>query len=473
MRAALLTLSCVALLAFASTAQAAERYASPVGVGLSCKKELPCQLRDALEKAEPNDEVIVAPGDYELGGSPINVKAKGVYLHGEFGKPMPRILASVSMAPIRVHLAGGDNAHVAYLEVVNSANGAWGLECWVGGGDIERVRVTVTGDPAVGIQQGPNCSVRDSLITASGKLSRALYAESSLGETTATGRNLTLIATGPESRGASVSYFQFPGPGSSGSIRLNLKNSIVSGDGYDLFAGGFGGAGAITVGNSNFDTQLAQAPFGSILDAGGNQSGAPLFVGPAAGDYREAGGSPTIDAGVVDQLGTLDLGGNPRLLGAAPDIGAYEFVPGPTSTSSTTSGAAASSAGEIHSLQIAPRLFAATAVGGAVLSLKKPPLGATVTYELSNAATVAFSVERKRSGRKVGKACVKETKANKGKKKCPIFKPVKGGFSHSGVAGANTFKFSGRLARALAPGSYRLTGRTTSSSRTADFRIVK
>ena len=52
-----------------------------------------------------------------------------------------------------------------------------------------------------------------------------------------------------------------------------------------------------------------------------------MFVDPANGDYREAAGSPTIDAGVTDRSAPLDLDGNARTLGAAPDIGAFEFVP--------------------------------------------------------------------------------------------------------------------------------------------------
>ena len=67
----------------------------------------------------------------------------------------------------------------------------------------------------------------------------------------------------------------------------------------------------------------------------------------------------------------------------------------------------------------------------------------------------------------------KKAKANEGKKKCALFKPVRGGFDHAGTAGANRFRFSGRLARSLAPGAYRLTGKASASSRTADFRVVR
>jgi hypothetical protein len=132
--------------------------------------------------------------------------------------------------------------------------------------------------------------------------------------------------------------------------------------------------------------------------------------------------------------------------------------------------------GEIQSLAVAPKAFKPVNAGGAILSArkkKKAPVSTKVTYTLSAPATVAFSVERKLAGRKVGKRCVKQTKANKAKKKCPLFKAVKGSFTHAGAAGSNSFKFSGRLSKALPPGTYRLTGKTSASSKKASFKIVK
>ncbi len=52
----------------------------------------------------------------------------------------------------------------------------------------------------------------------------------------------------------------------------------------------------------------------------------PIFR--AAGDYREAAGSPSIDFGsTTAEFGELDLDGNLRKIGAKTDLGAYEFVP--------------------------------------------------------------------------------------------------------------------------------------------------
>jgi hypothetical protein len=56
-----------------------------------------------------------------------------------------------------------------------------------------------------------------------------------------------------------------------------------------------------------------------------NQASDPLFVDAATGDLHVQPGSKAVDAGTTDALlGPRDPDGAPRLLGAAPDIGAYE-----------------------------------------------------------------------------------------------------------------------------------------------------
>jgi hypothetical protein len=128
----------------------------------------------------------------------------------------------------------------------------------------------------------------------------------------------------------------------------------------------------------------------------------------------------------------------------------------------------------LESLKLRPRSFATVNAGGAVLSkARKAPVGTTVSYTLSAAASPSFTVERKGIGRKVGKACKKQTPGNRERKPCPIFKPLKGSFSHTGVAGGNSFTFTGRPGgKALKPGTYRLVARSGSSSRRTGFTIV-
>lgn len=65
-------------------------------------------------------------------------------------------------------------------------------------------------------------------------------------------------------------------------------------------------------------------------------------------------------------------------------------------------------------------------------------------------------------GRKQGSRCV--SKRRKGKR-CTTLKKLKGSFTHQGKPGANSFRFSGRLAgKRLRPGGYRLVGTPTDSA---------
>jgi hypothetical protein len=91
----------------------------------------------------------------------------------------------------------------------------------------------------------------------------------------------------------------------------------------------------VQVQNSDYSADVSSADDSSAgdssgyHDSGGNISAAPVFVDAGSGNYREAGTSPTIDAGVSDPaLSAADLDGNARMLGSAPDMGAYEFVVG-------------------------------------------------------------------------------------------------------------------------------------------------
>jgi hypothetical protein len=451
---------CLALLALAGPAQAAQRYASPSGTGPSaeCPQAKPCSLEDAIEGAKANDEVIVGGGTYTSAGAITSeVTADDLYVHGDFSGPTPRINTS---APFLYGIAlTGPGSRLAYLDVSNTGDQAKAVAC-VDGVTVERVRVSGSGEAAGGLIARGTCTVRDSVALADGPKSIGLHISGEAGGTTTVMRNVTAIATGTGSRGV-LALCGICSPAET--INLDIKNTITSGTGADLETGP---SATIVASHSNFDKAVPITP-GSIVDAGGNQTAPPTFVDGAGGNYREAVGSPTIDAGVADQLGTTDFDGSPRVLGTAPDIGAFEFAPPPV----------APVVGEIQSLSLTRRKFTVANIGGAILSARKKataPIATTVAYSLSAAATVTFTVERRLPGRKIGKRCVKQTKANRTKKKCSRFKPLKGSFNHSGQAGANSFKFSGRLnGKGLKPGSYRLVGKTGSASRAASFRIVK
>lgn len=447
---------CAALLAVPAGAQAVQRYAAPNATGVNCTKQEPCSFPDAVNGASENDEVIVTAGEYTITGAPLHVVYAGLQIHGDPGGPMPRVTAELGGLPaINVDAAGSS---LSYLEVVSRETEGEGILCR-STSRVERVRATGIGEGAAGLVQEQSCLVRDSLLRGEG--TNSLGMDSRGTELPSIARNVTAIAAGANSVGIQSRYTEL----GAGHHTLVLSNSIASGSAFDLRAeDSVGGPAAIEVSNSNFASVSADGA--ASISGAANQATPPAFVDAAAGDYRGAPGSPTIDAGSGEGIGTLDLAGNPRVLGAAPDIGAFEFVPPPKAPLPTP--------GTLTSLAVAPRAFRPLKQGGAIASATKPKRGATVSYTLTGAATVAFTVERALRGRSVEGQCRKQTPANRTKKRCTRFKGLKGGFPHQGVAGPNTFRFSGRLgSRALKPGKYRLVGRTGDTSRSAGFTIVR
>jgi hypothetical protein len=467
MRLVAAALAGAALLASAATAQAAQRYAAPNGSGpaAECPRANPCSLKDAIEKAKENDEVIVGAGSYTVGGPIISqFEAANLDLHGDFGAPMPRITGSFIGTVLGIN---GAKSRISYLEVVNEGpENPSGINCSTEG-LVERVVARASGKRATALFQQNGCTARNSLLLAGGQEAIALWASSFAPGLNGIARNVTAIAGGPESSGVLARYEAIFL--THGTYTLDLKNSIAAGGGAGIrTSNGLEGPGNVVVANSNFDT--AKEEIGTeVVNAGGNQTAPPLFVDAANGDYREAAGSPTIDAGAADPLiGGLDLGGGPRTLGPAPDIGAYETTNPPPP---------APLAGAIQSLAVAPKAFRAAKTGGAIVSKKKTgaaPVGAKVTYSLSGKANAEFMVERKTVGRSVKGKCVKQTKANAAKKRCAILKPVNPAFAQAAQAGQNSFRFSGRLGnKPLRPGAYRLLGSVGGAVKQASFKIVK
>jgi DNA-binding beta-propeller fold protein YncE len=117
-------------------------------------------------------------------------------------------------------------------------------------------------------------------------------------------------------------------------------------------------------------------------------------------------------------------------------------------------------------------------------------VGTTVSYRLSEAAAVRFTVERalpgrrgrtrRVRGRRVRGRCVKPKRSNRRAKRCTRNVTLRGAFTHQGKAGQNGFTFRGRLRnRKLAPGRYRLRAVATDPAgnktrlQRSRFRIVR
>lgn len=135
-------------------------------------------------------------------------------------------------------------------------------------------------------------------------------------------------------------------------------------------------------------------------------------------------------------------------------------------------------------LGFSPSVFRAAGSGSSAKApAHKPPVGTVVSFKLSRAATVRFTLSRVSAGRKVkthGKTrCGKPTKSNRKKPRCTRYTNLRGSFSVQGAAGANRFRFTGRLnGKKLAPAKYRLTGTPITAGKAgqaakATFRIVR
>lgn len=106
--------------------------------------------------------------------------------------------------------------------------------------------------------------------------------------------------------------------------------------------------------------------------------------------------------------------------------------------------------------------------------------GATVTFTLKAGGTVRFSVVRIEPGRDSSSGrCVRPTQANRGARRCTLPLTLPGGFTITGKAGSDHFRFAGRLdGDKLAVGNYRLiatptTGGKTGLTTSTPFRIMK
>jgi hypothetical protein len=82
-----------------------------------------------------------------------------------------------------------------------------------------------------------------------------------------------------------------------------------------------------------------------------------------------------------------------------------------------------------------------------------------ISYSLTTAADVTFTLKRQDPGRKVNGRCVKPTHKNRKHPRCTRSSRVSGTLTQHGAAGGNTFTFNGKIGgHTLGRGSYQLTG---------------
>jgi hypothetical protein len=148
-----------------------------------------------------------------------------------------------------------------------------------------------------------------------------------------------------------------------------------------------------------------------------------------------------------------------------------------TISPATTPGRADRTPPVLSKFKLSPASFRAAAKGP---SLAKRKTGTLVSYRLSERATVTFTVQHAVAGRLVGRSCVRATAALRRKRACTRLVAVGGSLARSRPAGADRFRFTGRLGKApLPPGSYRLTARAVDAARnrstpvTRAFRVLR
>jgi DNA-binding beta-propeller fold protein YncE len=131
----------------------------------------------------------------------------------------------------------------------------------------------------------------------------------------------------------------------------------------------------------------------------------------------------------------------------------------------------------IAKLAIRPRAIVPAKRGGPIVPAGSSKAGAIVSYTDSLAATTTFTVQRAVAGRHQGHTCARPSRGNRKHRRCTRFVNV-GGFRHLDAAGANSFRFSGRLhGKRLPRGQYRLhavprAGRVGAAANAA-FRVMR
>jgi hypothetical protein len=147
----------------------------------------------------------------------------------------------------------------------------------------------------------------------------------------------------------------------------------------------------------------------------------------------------------------------------------------------TTSAAAASTgppttlgstSPEVTNLKLSPSSFRRgkhIATLAKAKAKKKAPTATTISFDLSEAATVTLGFEQSRPGTTVGKRCVAKSKRNAKGKRCSLWTPYRGGVIHTGHPGLDKIHFEGILDanKPLPAGTYRLTLKASNSSGSA------
>jgi hypothetical protein len=234
-------------------------------------------------------------------------------------------------------------------------------------------------------------------------------------------------------------------------------------------------------------------PAATTGGASGVTASSAAVSGSAVNPDTVAGGSVFLQFGTSTSYGSQAAGGSLAPGASGTAFGAtlsglkantvYHYRAVATTPDGTSVGAdgtfktAATPIPSLSKLKLKPTSFRPVPGRGASIAAKKSG-GAVLSYSDSLNATTKITAQRPTRGFRSGKRCVAHHPRGHAKpRRCTFFRSL-GSFSHKDKAGANSFRFTGRVKRKpLRPGHYRLQavasgGGQKGKPKTIRFRII-
>ncbi len=475
-----------------------------------------CDLYTMVHGALEGDEVIVEPdGIYKPTQTITNTH--NIFVHGDFNQPNRPVIQSIvgGGSPKAVEIdgvgaqIGTEGSIISYLDIELLSTQFPGNALTLGGeGTIgEQIFATSEGNGNfLGTCDIVFGRLRNSVCVATGANGSALRLFGN--GLPISVNNVDAIATNVSGNGVTALQAKI-----GGAFRGTLSNVIARGgaSGHDIVVDGAspvdpaleGSSMVLAAANSNFDPAKIATIQGfvtaSFEDDGDNQSALPHFTNPAARDYSEKLDSPTYKAGFTDIFdnGPLDFQRLPRQFFGVTDIGAYQLpvaqppvttttttttTPPPPTTTTTTPGVTTTTPVPDKT----PPAFTSSLIKPSKFAIvkgrkqKKVAYSTKLSFFLSEPASVVATVQQKTTGRKSGKLCKKQTKANKKKGKCTLYVAKGQLFAKGLLGGKNTAAIGGKVAgHKLAIGTYRLqlvgtdAAKNVSPARFLNFKVYK
>ncbi len=342
----------------ACIAEAAILYAAPTGTpNTMCTRAMPCTLKQALARVDSGKStVVLADGNYvataaasaNLGGSKsaLVVGSRLARLVGAVTDFEPTLTVSEG-AFLRIRgmtLAGAEHAPVscstafiAVDDVVASSSGSaqsiylFGCKSTISRSSFNGygIRSIYFHSNMVSSLKIDRCVFRQTMFTSASPLMLEVY------EASATITNSQFI--NQISLCTICKIVQIIEPANSFSSRTFAFNTLIdgqletAGSATKIHANIFASpTQTLTDSTSDYQNNLFNFATNPTVSGTGNFTGDPMFVDAAAGDFHLKAGSPAIDRGpatVPAGVPATDFDGRPRPVGAATDIGAFEYTP--------------------------------------------------------------------------------------------------------------------------------------------------